>query len=89
MSADATELKMLGERIARVRQTYGNNIDLPNLGPNQFAVLLGASAITYESYERGQKEPTVDFLVALRKKTGVSLDWLLDLSEPGRSRPFR
>ena len=40
MSADATELKMLGERIARVRQTYGENIDLPNLEPTLFAVLV-------------------------------------------------
>ena len=78
MSANATELKMLGERIARVRQTYGENIDLPELEPTLFAALLGASAFTYESYERGETEPTVDFLVALRKKTGVSLDWLLD-----------
>ena len=71
MSADATELKMLGERIARVRQRYGENIDLPNLEPTLFAVLVGASAFTYESYERGEKEPTVEFLVALRKKTGL------------------
>ena len=89
MSADATELKMLGERTARVRQRYGENIDLPNLEPTLFAVLVGASAFTYESYERGEKEPTVDFLVALRKRTGVSLDWLLDLNLPGPPRPFR
>jgi len=89
MSADATELKMLGERIARVRQRYGENIDLPNLEPTLFAVLVGASAFTYESYERGEKEPTIDFLVALRKRTGVSLDWLLDLNLPGPPRPFR
>lgn len=78
MSANPTELKMLGERIVRVRQTYGENIDLPGLEPTLFAALLGASALTYEDYERGEAEPTVDFLVALRKKTGVSLDWLLD-----------
>ena len=89
MSADATELKMLGERIARVRQRYGENIDLPNLEPTLFAVLVGASAFTYESYERGEKEPTIDFLVALRKRTGVSLDWLLDLNLPEPPRPFR
>jgi hypothetical protein len=86
MSADATELKMLGERIARVRQTYGEDINLPDLKPNLFAVLLGASSFIYESYERGEREPTVDFLVALRKKTGVSLDWLLEPNQPGRCR---
>jgi transcriptional regulator with XRE-family HTH domain len=86
MYADATELKLLGERIARVRQSYGEDINLPDLAPNLFAVLLGASSSIYESYERGEREPTVDFLVALRKKTGVSLDWLLDPNEPGRCR---
>jgi transcriptional regulator with XRE-family HTH domain len=89
MSADAAELKMLGERIARVRQTYGDNIDLPNLGPTLFAVLLGASVLTYESYERGESEPTVDFLIALRKQTGVSLDWLLDPDQAAPDRTFR
>ena len=83
MPADATELKQLGERIARVRHMYGENIDLPNLESTLFAVLVGVSVFTYESYERGEKEPTVDFLVALRKKTGVSLDWLLDLNLAG------
>jgi len=86
MSADATELKMLGERIAKVRRTYGEDINLPGLEPNLFAVLLGASSFMYESYERGEREPTVDFLIALRKKTGVSLDWLLDPNQPGRCR---
>jgi Helix-turn-helix len=80
MSADATGLRTLGERLARVWRTCGENIDLPNLEPNLSAVLLGASTFTYESYERGEREPTVDFLVALRKKTGVSLDWLLNLN---------
>jgi hypothetical protein len=86
MSADATELKMLGERIARVRQTYGEDINLPDLEPGLFAVLLGAPSFIYESYERGERQPTVDFLLALRKKTGVSLDWLLDPNQPGRCR---
>jgi transcriptional regulator with XRE-family HTH domain len=80
MSTDFIDLARLGERLATVRRTYDESIDLPNLGPNLFAMLLGVSAFAYESYERGETEPTVDFLVVLRKKTGVSLDWLLDLS---------
>jgi hypothetical protein len=71
MSEDAIELTVLGERLARVRRTCGENIDLPNFEPNLFAVLLGASVIACESCERGEKEPTVEFLVALRKKTGL------------------
>ena len=89
MFADAAKLKVLGERIARVRQTYGANIDLPNLEPNLFAALLGVSSITYESHERGETEPTVDFLIAMRKKTGVSLDWLLDPDQSTPDRTFR
>jgi transcriptional regulator with XRE-family HTH domain len=43
-----------------------------------FAVLLGVPVAAYDSYERGEAQPTAGFLVALRKKTAVSLDWLLD-----------
>ncbi len=80
---------MLGERLARVRKTYGESIDMPNLGRVAFATLLGVSATEYVSYERGDRGPAVDFLVALRHKTRISLDWLLDPNEPERSRPFR
>jgi transcriptional regulator with XRE-family HTH domain len=89
MAADSLDLKLLGERLVRVRRTYGESIDLPNLGRTGFAALLGVSATTYGYYERGEREPTVDFLVALRSKTRISLDWLLDPEEPGVSRPFR
>ena len=70
-----------GKRLARLRRTYGENIDLPNLRSAVFASLLGISAIAYSSYERGERESKVDFLVALRKKTGVCLDGLMDLSQ--------
>jgi transcriptional regulator with XRE-family HTH domain len=78
MSTDLIDLMRLGERLASVRRMYGDSIDLPNLGAALFAMLLGVAAVTYQAYEFGETEPTVDFLVALRKKTGVSLDWLLD-----------
>ena len=54
-----------------------------------FAQLLGVSATAYASYERGEREPTIEFLVALRDKTRISLDWLLDPREHGPYRPFR
>ena len=78
MPADPIDLVGLGERLAAVRKAYGESIDLPNLRPNLFAALLGVSPSSYESCERGEVEPTVAFLVTLRKKAGVSLDWLLD-----------
>jgi transcriptional regulator with XRE-family HTH domain len=81
MSTDPIDLERLGERLAVVRKAYDESIDLPNLGPNLFATLLGVSVSAYESYERGERQPTIDFLIALRKKTGVSLDWLLDLDQ--------
>src|ERR1019366_4333334 len=68
MSTDMIDLTRLGGRLAIVRRTYGDSIDLPNLGAALFAVLLGVPAATYQSYESGEAEPTVDFLVTLRKK---------------------
>lgn len=79
MATEFHNLAKLGERIARVRRTYCESIDLPNLEKALFAVLLGVSATSYEAYERGEAAPSVAFLIALRKKTAVSLDWLLDL----------
>ena len=79
MPPDIIDLARLGERLAVVRRAYSENIDLPNLGATLFATLLRISAATYQSYERGETEPTVRFLIALRRRTGVSLDWLLDL----------
>ena len=89
MSIDRFDLQRLGERLARVRKTYGESIDLPNLGRAVFASLLGISARVYASYERGESEPTIDFLVALRNQTRISLDWLLDPEQSGSNRPFR
>ncbi len=78
ISNGALDLIRLGKRLAAVRRTYAEGIDLPNLGAPLFAVMLGVPAATYQSYEAGEAEPMVAFLIALRKKTGVSLDWLLD-----------
>ncbi len=79
MPTDFIDFARLGERLASVRRTYGQSIDLPNLEPNLFAVLIGVPVHAYQSYERGEMDPTITFLVSLRKKTGVSLDWLLDV----------
>jgi transcriptional regulator with XRE-family HTH domain len=89
MSDDTIDLKTLGERLARVRRTYGESIDLPNLGSVAFATLLGVSTTTYASCERGETEPTVDLLVALRNRTRISLDWFLDPNQSGANGPFR
>jgi len=82
MRRDGIDLLVLGERLARVRRSYGASIDLPNLGRAAFAGLLGVSAAAYGAYERGEREPPVEFLVALRNLTRISLDWLLDMNQP-------
>ncbi len=74
MSADPTDLMHFGEALAAMRKAYGERIDLPNLGKSAFATLLGVSAIEYEAYERGDRSPTAEFLVALRRKVGASQD---------------
>jgi transcriptional regulator with XRE-family HTH domain len=89
MSYDGIDLETLGERLAKVRRTYGESIDLPNLGSAAFATLLGVSACAYASCERGEREPPVDLLVALRNRTRISLDWFLDMNQPEANRPFR
>jgi|HubBroStandDraft_1064217.scaffolds.fasta_scaffold521999_1 transcriptional regulator with XRE-family HTH domain len=83
MQADLIDATLLGERFAAVRRAYGESIDLPGLGRAVFAAMLGVSALAYESYERGEREPTIEFLLALRKRTGISLDWLLERTDRG------
>jgi len=78
----------LGERFAAVRRAYGESIDLPNLGRAVFAAMLGVSAFAYDCYERGEREPTIEFLLALRMRTGISLDWLLERTDRGGVRRF-
>jgi transcriptional regulator with XRE-family HTH domain len=79
MTNDNIDLAKLGGRLAAVRRSYSDNIDLPTVSAAVFATLMRVRASTYQSYEAGETEPTVAFLVALRKRTGISLDWLLDL----------
>ena len=83
MQAEFVDPTRLGERVAAVRRAYGESIDLPNLGKAVFAAMLGVSVPVYESYERGDTEPTIEFLLALRKRTGISLDWLLERTDRG------
>jgi hypothetical protein len=71
----------LGERLARIRRTYGDRIDLPNLGPVAFAALLGVCASAYEAYEREDRAPTDDFLAVLHSKTGTNLELLRKSNE--------
>ncbi|HLB98147.1 MAG TPA: helix-turn-helix domain-containing protein [Acetobacteraceae bacterium] len=88
MQANFVDPTRLGERFAAVRRAYGESIDLPNLGSGVFAAMLGVSVSAYESYERGEREPTIEFLLALRVRTGITLDWLLERTDWGGVRRF-
>jgi transcriptional regulator with XRE-family HTH domain len=87
---DPNNVTNLAERLARARRTYGDHIDLPNLGRVAFATLLGVSTSAYEAYERGERMPTVDFLAVLYAKTGIILEQLRSPNElpfsPGAGR---
>jgi len=87
MSYVNIDLETLGERLTKVRKSYGESIDLPNLGQEAFAALLGIPVTLYASCERGEQEPTVEFLIALRHRTKISLDWLLDADPAEATRP--
>jgi transcriptional regulator with XRE-family HTH domain len=89
MSEQIIDSETLGQRLVTVRKTYGESIDLPNLGCAPFAMLLGVSPMAYASFERGEREPTVDLLVALRSRTRISLDWFLDTTQQEPNAPLR
>lgn len=89
VSNDQIDLTMLGERLAWVRRTYGDSIDLSDLTRLEFATILGVCATVYEAYELGERMPTAGFLVALRERTGIGLDWLLRSDEPEIDKPSR
>ncbi len=56
------------------------------LAPDQasFAKSLGIEKNTYNAYERGKRPLTMETAKKIRKKYGISVDWLLfgDLGQP-------
>ena len=48
-----------------------------NLNQIEVATAVGLSLRTYQRYEHGQRQPTVDALVALADYYDVSLDYLV------------
>ena len=65
-----------GERLRRARGSDSQAV---------FARKLGISQVAYSRYELGQREPGIDCLYQIGIITGVSIDWLLGLSERGGS----
>lgn len=54
-----------------------------NLGLTQkeFAELINVSTVSISSYETGTKTPSLDMMINISQKCGVSIDWLCGLSE--------
>jgi transcriptional regulator with XRE-family HTH domain len=51
----------------------------------EVADALGISQVTYSRYEKGEREPTLEMLVALSSFFDVSVDYLLDVT-PSETR---
>lgn len=52
-----------------------------NQTQSEFAKKLGIPQTTYSNFERGVREPGLEFLGEISTRLGVSLDWLFGLSE--------
>ena len=68
-TGDHSDPKAIGRRI---RETRGFD-----LTQEEFARQLGISQSQLSKYERGLVPPAADVLIQLKKKFGVSIDWLL------------
>jgi transcriptional regulator with XRE-family HTH domain len=70
-------------RLRALRRVYGINRGQPNMTQKVFARELGVEDERYRRWERGEMEPSLGVLAALRRITGVSLDMLVCGERPG------
>ena len=63
-------------RLQQLRKSHGKHLG-QRLSQSAFAALLGIEGARLGSYERGDRNPTLEVLAALRRVTGVSLDELI------------
>ena len=63
-------------RLRRLRIVHGKRLGR-SFSQRDFAAMLGINRACYGSYERADREPTLETLAALRRVTGVSLDELI------------
>ncbi len=64
----------LGQRLKELREEKG-------LTQNQLAEKLGINSVTYLHYEKEQREPPLSLLAEIAKFYGVTVDYLLGLSD--------
>lgn len=65
---------ILGQRLRELREEEG-------LTQKQVAEKLGISSVTYLHYEKAQREPSLSMLADIAKLFGVSVDYLLGLTD--------
>lgn len=73
------DLRAFAERLEvlrRSRQT-SEKLGVPRVTRSGLARALGISEARYFRYERGELQPPLDVLAAIRELTGISLDWLI------------
>ncbi|MDE6441571.1 MAG: helix-turn-helix domain-containing protein [Clostridia bacterium] len=64
----------LGQRLKELREEK-------NYTQKQLAEMLGINSVTYLHYEKEQREPPLALLADIAKFYGVSVDYLLGLSD--------
>lgn len=74
-------------RLKAVRVAYGEQTGRPELSGEKFATEIGLKPAAYRRYERGELQPTLGTLAALRRVTGISLDYLIADEDQGISSP--
>lgn len=75
-----SDLSTFGQRIKQLRQEN-------NLSQRDFAERIGVTASALSSYEKAQKNPSVNVAVRIATEFKVSLDWLCGLT--GESNRFQ
>ena len=68
------DLLLFGQRIKKLRQELG-------LSQRDFAEKIGVTASALSSYEKGQKNPSVNVAIKISTVFSVSLDWLCGLKK--------
>jgi len=64
-------------------ETFGDRLESlrGNLTQKQFAAALGLPINTYTNWVRGLREPSMNAIINLCTRLGVSSDWLLGLDK--------
>ena len=68
------DLLLFGQRLKQLRQELG-------LSQRDFAGKIGVTASALSSYEKGQKNPSVNVVIEIALNFNVSLDWLCGLKK--------